>query len=301
VLSIFLMCLHGAYLINVDGEKNTAFVSGSGRLTGFVERENECAALIGLCIPLFLSLWKERKLPRLALLALPVFGYAVMLTGSNSGLVTLALALVIFGLLGFDWKYWIPAVGLGAATIAAVDLFGRDYLPAVFQRRVLGALETGDIDQAGTFDHRMGLIYEAIGRANETVFLGLGADQYAVTSFVSQPVHNVYLLLWTEGGLGCMIGFIIMIAAAYGPALAAFRRNGGGTVAACLITVVTLFALMVNAFPSVYGRFWPMPILLAIALARGFVTDDQFRRLPPLRFRRNAYAAIPAVRRQAEP
>lgn len=46
VFSIVLMCLHGIYLIYVDGQTNTTFVSvGSGRFTGFIERENECAAV----------------------------------------------------------------------------------------------------------------------------------------------------------------------------------------------------------------------------------------------------------------
>jgi hypothetical protein len=271
IFAIVLMCLHGAYLINIDGQTNTNFVSGSGRFTGFVERENECAALIALALPMLLYLCTDRRLTRLALLALPILGYGVMLTGSNTGLGALALSVAIFSALTLNWKRLLPAATAAAVAIGAIAHWGRDYLPATFQRRVLGALESGDLAQAGTFDHRLELIHEGISRADSTILLGMGADQFAVNSVASQPVHNLYLLLWTEGGLFCMVGFIVMIAAGYGPALSALRRPGGSAVAACTISIVTIFLLSVNAFASVYGRFWSMPVVLAVALAYAFV------------------------------
>ncbi|MCF3641821.1 O-antigen ligase family protein [Rhizobium sp. TRM95111] len=270
ILSILLMCLHGIYLIYVDGQTNTIFVSGSGRLTGFIERENECAAVIALSVPLLLVLCATGRLTRLAYLALPVMGLGVMLTGSNTGLASIAYAVGVFCLVAFGWKRLLP-VGLAAVGgVAAIDYWARDYLPAAFQRRVLGALESGDIGQAGSFDHRLELIEEAIGRADHIVFLGLGADQYQVTSFLEQPVHNLYLLLWTEGGLFCMAGFILMTGAGLGPALTALRYPGGRYFAACAFCSVTLFLLTTNAFAHVYGRFWAMPVLLSIAFAHAF-------------------------------
>ncbi|MBX9459781.1 MAG: O-antigen ligase family protein [Rhizobium sp.] len=267
VLVVAIMCLHGAYVINIDGQRDTPFVSGNGRLTGFVERENECAAVIALATPILLYLCADRRIPRLALLALPLFAYGVMLTGSNTGLGAFALSAAIFSALTLRWKRLLPTATATIVVIAAALSSGRDYLPALFQQRVLGALESGDLAQAGTFDHRVDLIREAIGRADSTVLFGLGADQFALTSAVAQPVHNLYLLLWTEGGLACMIGFVLMIAAGYGPAISAYRRPQGKVVAACAISIITIFLLSLNAFPSVYGRFWSMPVVLVIALA----------------------------------
>jgi hypothetical protein len=281
VFAIVLMCLHGAYLINIDGQRNTSFVSGSGRFTGFVERENECAALIALSVPILLYLLVDRSLTLLALLALPILGYGVMLTGSNTGLGAFVLAVGLFSALALNWKRLIPAVAAAAVAIVWAAHWGRDYMPAIFQRRVLGALEAGDLAQAGTFDHRVELIHEAIGWADRTILLGMGADQYAANSAVSQPVHNLYLLLWTEGGLLCMVGFIIMTVAGYGPALSALRRTQGRAVASCTISTVTIFLASVNAFPSVYGRFWSMPVILAIALACAFLQRGE-QKTPPL-------------------
>ncbi|MBL0373281.1 O-antigen ligase family protein [Rhizobium sp. KVB221] len=272
VLSIVIMCIHGAYLINIDGQTNTAFVSGSGRLTGFVERENECGAVIAMTVPMLLLLCGSGRLTKFALLALPIMGYAVMLTGSNTGLASFAYALGVFALFTLNWTFLVGAAAVVAGTVLALDRWGRDYLPAVFQRRVLGALESGDIGQAGSFDHRLELIHEAIGRANDTIFLGVGADQYAVTSFLMQPVHNLYLLLWTEGGLLCVVGFFVMISAGFGPGLAALNKPGGRLFAACTVSTVSLFLLSINAFPSVYGRFWSMPIILTVSLSCAFLS-----------------------------
>lgn len=267
LLCIVLMCLHGIYVITVEGQTNNTFVSGSGRLMGFVERENECAAMIALAIPMLLYLTGSGRITRLALLAVPVMGYGVMLTGSNTGLASFALAIGLMALLTMNVRYFVPAAAFSAFSILAIGIWARDYLPATFQRRVLGALESGDIGQAGTFDERMDLIREAIGRADGTLLLGLGADQYAATSFLQQPVHNLYLLLWTEGGVLCMIGFITMIAAGFGPALTAWKHPAGRVVAACTFASLSLYLLEVNAFANVYGRFWAVPVILAVSLA----------------------------------
>jgi hypothetical protein len=267
VLCILLMCLHGAYLINIDGTRNTAFVSGSGRLTGFVERENECAALIAMTAPLLMLLVAVKQWPKVALLGVALMGYGVMLTGSNTGLASFVLVVSVFSLMIANWKILLPLGLSAAAMVIAVDQFGRDYLPAAFQRRVLGALENGDLSEAGSFDHRVELIREAIGLTDDTALFGLGADQYAVQSFIQQPVHNLYLLLWTEGGFLCMIGFIVMISAGFGPAFAAWKQPGGRAYAACTICTVGLFLAAVNAFPSVYGRFWAVPLFVAISLS----------------------------------
>lgn len=270
VASIVLMSLHGIYLINIVGERGTGFVSGSGRLTGFVERENECAALIAMTVPVLLYVSSRGGWRRLYLLALPIMAYAVMLTGSNTGLGAFALAIGLYVVLTLRWRQLALVAVSGLVVIVAIDHWARAYLPDIFQRRVLGALESGDIAQAGSFDHRLELIHEAIAAANHTVLFGMGADQYALTSFLLQPVHNLYLLLWTEGGPLCMIGFIVMIAAGYVPAFAAFRTPGGRGVGACAFTGVSLFLICVNAFPSVYGRFWVTPIFLGIAMAHAF-------------------------------
>ncbi len=228
VFSILVLCLHGIYLIHVDGRTNTAFVSGSGRFSGLMERENECAAVIALAVSILLLLITTKRVSRIyGFVALPILIYGILLTGSNTGLVALVFGIIAFSVISLPWKRLAICIPLLVAGTVVAGSSARDYLPAIFQKRVLGALESGDLGQAGTFDHRVELIYEAMGKIDSTLLIGVGADQYRITSAVYQPVHNLYLLLWTEGGLISAIGLLVMLLAALGPALVVIRLPGG--------------------------------------------------------------------------
>ncbi|MGF6177813.1 O-antigen ligase family protein [Ensifer sp. 4252] len=296
VLSIFLMCLHGVYLIDFDGQRNTAFVSGNGRFTGFVERENECAALIALAMPILLLLASTGRVGKVyAIVVAATMAYGILLTGSNTGLASFAFAILGFTVLSGNWKRVVVGIVCLAPFALWIVHSGRDYLPVVFQKRVLGALETGDLSRAGSFDHRLELIHEALGRLEDNMWIGLGADQYQVTSAIHQPVHNLYLLLFTEGGIIAAIGFVVMIAATFQPIARAFRAPGGSAYAACAFVSVSMFALMANAFPHLYGRFWTVPVILTLGLAQSYciaIRNDNLGRgsLPILRALRTGRA-----------
>src|SRR3546814_3706712 len=60
-------------------------------------------------------------------------------------------------------------------------------LPEVFQGRVGGAIESGDMSQAGTYTGRMDLIHEAWEIVEDTMIVGLGVDQYRTISFADTP------------------------------------------------------------------------------------------------------------------
>lgn len=281
--SVFLMCIFGVYVIHIDGQRNTAFVSGSGRLQSFVERENEAASVIAMTTPLLLWLWISGAIrPLFALLGLVAMLYGTMLTGSNTGLLTLAAALAAFLAVALSGRSLMGAVALGATTITAMLTVGRDYLPPVFQRRVLGALESGNLDEAGTFSHRFQLMLESIGVARDTILLGLGANQYRVQSFWEQPVHNAYLLLWTEGGLLSLVGLVLALCGGFVTGLAPLMRPGGRVYAAAAICVLGPFILLINAAPHIYGRFWMGPVFCGLAIATCFTRLGHAPRGKPL-------------------
>ncbi|BDA82962.1 hypothetical protein Sa4125_05040 [Aureimonas sp. SA4125] len=266
VASVTLMCVHGIYAVDISLERYTAFVSGSGRLQGFVERENECAALIALTVPLALWLAVTGNMkPVWLLLIIPLFAYAIMLTGSNTGLFGLLYAVAASVLVSGSWRQIWFSTGAVAVLYGAVLTWGTVFLPIVFQRRVLGALETGSIDQAGTFTGRFELVLDALSMTKNSMFLGVGADQYREISDYGAPVHNMYLLVWVEAGFLGMIGFGLMMVGALVTAAMAFRVPGHRPAAACTFTSVTLFALLVNATPHVYGRFLVVSLLLGLA------------------------------------
>lgn len=269
VAAVIAMCLFGVYLIHVDGQTNTRFVSGNGRLRSFVERSNEAASVIAMTVPLILWLAEVGRLNRLlALAGIGICVYGTMLTGSNTGLGALVCA--VGGFLAFALSPVRMAIGgaaAGAVTLALLS-FGREQLPAVFQRRVLAAIESGDIDQAGTFTHRLELILESTEIAGRSMLLGIGADQYRVVSAWEAPVHNAYLLTWTEGGFPALLGFGMIITAFAVAGLAGAGRRGARLHAALAACTLIPFALLINAAPHVYGRFWVGPFLCGLAVAR---------------------------------
>ncbi|HEV7322472.1 MAG TPA: O-antigen ligase family protein [Ensifer sp.] len=282
VFSILVLCFQGIYLIHIDGRTNTNFVSGNGRFSGLMERENECAAVIALAVPILLLLITTKRINRIyGFIALPLLIYGILLTGSNTGLIALVFGVSVFAVIGVNWKRLFINIALLAGTILAVGSSARDYLPAAFQKRVLGALESGDIGQAGTFDHRVELIYEAMNMTDSTLFFGVGADQYRIASAIHQPVHNLYLLLWTEGGLISAIGLLVMLLSAFGPALAVARLQGGRPFAGCIAANVSMLLLVANAVPHAYSRFWPFPLVLPVALACAYVAFSRSTKSAP--------------------
>lgn len=279
VLSILVICLHGIYLIHYDGQVNTVFVTGSGRLNGLMERTNECATVIALCVPIVLALCMGGHLRKsFACFALGIMTYGILLTGSNSGLMSLVCGFGIFALIAIGLRRIMAPLILVATILTFGGSFVTDYLPAAFQKRVLGALESGDLGKAGTFDGRIELINEALELTSGTMLVGLGADQYRILSVYGAPVHNLYLLLWTEGGLICAVGFVVMLIGALGPALSVFNLPGGRPYAAAILANVAVFALAANALPHVYSRFWVLPILLPWGLAATFLSEGRIRR-----------------------
>ncbi|MFN0192916.1 MAG: O-antigen ligase family protein [Aestuariivirga sp.] len=268
LLSIFLMCIFGIYLIEYDGQTNTRFVSGSRRMQSFVERENECASLIALTFPLLFWLRSQGHLSLVAAaVSVAAMFYGVLLTGSNTGLLAL---------LGACYIYFAAKISLRSLTFGTIGLAGaafivisrgKDVLPAVFQKRVLPALESGDISQAGTATERLALIYESLDVAQRTALLGIGADQYRLQSHLNQVVHNSYLLIWSEGGLIGLAGLLLILLTGFCLAGAANWVGKNKDAGLCALTTFLVFALTINAVPHIYARFWYVPLLLSAGIA----------------------------------
>ncbi len=273
--SVVLMILHGIYVVDIVGETNTTFVSGSGRLMGFIERDNECGALIALTVPMILSMTAMRTLhPLITLAILPLITYGIMLTGSNTALYAMFYGMGVFFIATITPQR--AAIGITAVLLMWSGLntpVVRDHLPAAFQKRVLTGLESGNLSEAGTFDDRMQLIHEATHFAGDALVVGYGADQYREISHWHTPVHNLYLLIWNEGGLFSLIGFLIMLTGGFIAVAFPLRYRDSREVFVCGFATLSLFAVLINAVPHVYGRFWAVPILLSIGPSVAFLND----------------------------
>ncbi|WP_342642046.1 O-antigen ligase family protein [Rhodoligotrophos ferricapiens] len=275
--SMVIMILHGIYVVEIVAKTNTVFVSGSGRLQGFVERENECGSLIALTVPMILCMTAMGAMrPVIALALVPLMAYGIMLTGSNTALYAMLAGVGIV----FVATLTLRRLILGAAILpllwlAVLSPSVQPYLPATFQKRVLTGLSTGDLANAGTFADRMALNEEAFRLAGDALLMGYGADQYREISAWHAPVHNLYLLMWSEGGLIALGGFVLMLTGGVVTLAACLRYRGARPVFLCGFATLSLFAMLINAVPHVYGRFWAVPVLLSLAPAVTFLKEGR--------------------------
>ncbi len=239
------------------------FWSGAGRLGSFVGNPNSNAAIIGMTIPFLLYLRRKDLISTLTVLAaLAVLIPALLFTASTGGLIGTVLGVFVFavvGGLGISRKYAV--IGL----IGLTGLFLLDVpLPKAFERRIAPAIESGDISEAGTFADRYDLMVDAWRMTGETSLIGLGVDQFREVSHHQAPVHNSHLLLWTEGGLTALIGWLAMLSILFLGGAHAFLQ-GRREAAGLSLSVFAVFALFSMSSAHMYSRAWMTPVLLAMA------------------------------------
>jgi len=260
-----------AYLIYLyfDGsyEKLTRFgynfYSGSGRLGSFLGNPNFNAAMIAMATPIlcYLKLNRLVSLP-LFLTALGILATALVFTASASGTFATIIGLAIFGLVsGVGLSPKVATAGIIA--IAAMFLFDVP-LPSTFQDRIGSAVGSGDIDNVGSFTDRYELIKEAWIITGDTAVVGLGVDQFRAYSVRGAPVHNSYLLLWTEGGLITVFSWIGLLTVLVAGAFGAFRT---GRHRALGLAVFAVFAIFSMSSTHMYSRAWIVPVLIALGPA----------------------------------
>jgi hypothetical protein len=267
----------GVYFFGVD--ETFRFVTGSGRLASFMDNPNANANVIALTLPLLLYLWFSRKWPRLfVLVAFAILGYALVATSSVGGLLWGLAGVAVFLVLTINWRVVIGVVICVAVANPLLDRYGPAVLPEAFQERVLSAVESGSMANAGTFSFRMNLIQEALDLVDDHLLIGMGADQYRVESNLNAPVHDAYLLLWAEGGLPALLGWLILPQIIALTALWVFGRPGGRLLGATTLAVVAVFLLAATGNSHMYGRFWVVPLHLCTALL--MVSWAGRRRLP---------------------
>lgn len=278
--SIFLMCLHGIYEVNIAGIRNEGFVSGAGRWGGFVERANTAGCLIGITIPLLLCLVANGHIrPILSVLVFSIFTYGLLLTGSNTGLIAFVYGLTLYFAATVTWKRLLIAMGIICTFIFLLSDAGRDYLPVVFQKRVLAAVESGELSQAGTFTGRYDLVTEATHMIERSIFVGVGADQHRLLSHWGAPVHNAYLLIWSEGGLFALIGFLLILLAFLIQPIRTLRLSGGWITGVCSLSIVSAFAVINNGSTHAYERSWLFPVFLSVALCGIYLRRRRFSQI----------------------
>ncbi len=268
IFATLFMVVCGFIFVATGYNGGYRYITGSGRLASFAGNPNDFALLIALCVPVLMYVWYTKAMSALVCLVIFVcFFIGLIMASSNSGLGSTVLGIAAFLLLAGSIRLLLKGVVLAAVMILAVATVGYDYLPEVFQKRVLSALESGSIDQAGTYQGRMDLMVEASNLLDGSLLLGIGADQYREHSYQGEPVHNQYLLVWVEGGSIAIFGWLlIMVTIALIGVRSYQQRIEGRECAAMVLSIILIFAILANTSPHLYARCWIVPAFVAIGL-----------------------------------
>jgi hypothetical protein len=283
VWGVFAMNLFGAFVYyTYTGTFDEArarfgldFLSGGRRLGAFASDANWNGAVLAMAIPsVFYLRAKQRVGNLLTIVWLGVLMLGIMLAASFTAFVSCVAAAVIFAAVGGVRPTARTAltVTIAASALLVGMIEWGVALPAIFMARVGNAVGNGDISEAGTFEGRMQLIRESWGIVEHHMVIGVGADQYRVVSAFKAPVHNIYLLLWAEGGLLSLFGWLTMIAVMLAAAMLAYSRDR--IASALSLSVITTFIIASTASPHMYARLWSVPVLLALAVSLEVARDN---------------------------
>lgn len=239
-----------------------SFVAGNGRIGGMVSDANLNGAVNGFALVVLANALSNRliRVP-FAILIGVVLLWGLLASASFTAFSAAMIAIVIYmaiSNIGALMKFGVPLFLFGAAYIA----FGLP-LPEAFSERVLGAVLTGNLSEAGTYTHRASLIKEAWEMSGSTLFIGLGVDQYRVESAYGMPVHQFPLILLTEGGLLSLAGLLalFLILGLLAMKSMQYSRYDG----AMMLGLLVILVIFSTSIPHMYNRVWIAPMMLAVA------------------------------------
>jgi O-antigen ligase len=256
------------FLLYYDGDYQSLlflgrnFLSGAGRFGAFLGNPNRHAAVIAMTLPILYYLRATRAIPAVAFYGVAgLFFVALLYTASNTGLAAAAVSAVLFFVIG-GVRVKFRHVLVGFCAVVAVLVF-EPSLPRAFEARVAPALETGSIEQAGTFEDRLALVVEAWGLARDNILVGVGAERYWEVGATGKTVHNNYLLLWIEGGAPAVLGWVGMLGVLF--MIAATGGRGRRLERALALAVLAVFLIFTIATTYLYARIWMVAPMLALA------------------------------------
>ena len=239
------------------------FITGGKRLGAMVGDANWNGAVIAMTLPFVVYAGIRKLIPTAAALgAGAMLTWALMLAASFTGFCAAVLAIGTMCLVG-RLRPSPQLVILGAVLAGGLYLSGYQ-MPEIFAKRVAPAFQSGNLDEAGTYDDRAELISEAWKNAENTMIIGMGVDQFREFSPSRQPVHNMYMLELAEGGIFALAGWLgVVITLTLIPLLQVRRYP---VEASLSLAVIAVFQVFTMASPHMYHRLWMVPVLLSLAV-----------------------------------
>jgi putative inorganic carbon (hco3(-)) transporter len=194
-----------------------ARLSEGNRMGGTVGSPNDTAGLFSLLLVPALSILMARVRTSYRVLAMVAFGaggLALVFTLSRGGWVAFALSVALFYILARPGK-WLP-IRVQVFMVIAISV-----LLIMFEGLILKRFT---VDDRGAAESRVGLMKVAFQMIQEQPLLGVGPNNYGSElenyrgfygdsdTFWLFTVHNKYLLLWAEDGIGGLLAFLFFVA-----------------------------------------------------------------------------------------
>jgi O-antigen ligase len=244
----------------------------SVRPGGTIGSPNNAASYLSIALSIALGVMLSRLRPWykwLAASALGLGGVALILTLSRGGWTAFAVSLVILCLAAWR-RGWLSPTVLCALVItgALVALFYQD---AIFTRLTE--------DDKGAMYSRIPLVKLALRMIAENPVLGVGANNFALrmNDYITPDivgewlytVHNKYLLVWSETGIGGLLAFLWFFVATLRRGWQGWRFSDPILAPLALGLAAATCGHMVHMFSEVFnGR----PLTELLALISGLLT-----------------------------
>lgn len=139
--------------------------------------------------------------------------------------------------------------------------------------RIQKVLDSGDLSHAGSFSDKRHLMTLALDLIADSPVIGVGSQQFSVATRQDSSVHNSYLLVWSEGGILALMGYLAVIGTSITLSLSHLRnatntrsRLIGWAVFVCL----AVYSLNSITNTHAYPRFFVLPILLSVLAMGGY-------------------------------
>jgi len=188
----------------------------SGVIGGIYSNPNDLAFAIVLTLPFalaFLVTSKGALKKALWALGMLIMMAALFLTASRAGFIDL----VIMGTVTL-WHFGIRGKrpGLIAGVVLAGVLLGVVAGGKLYDRfQALGGASTTDESAYGSYEDRKYLMLRALdGIENYPVF-GIGIGDFTTYSLIWHQVHMTYLQICVEGGIPCLIIYLMFISCGF--------------------------------------------------------------------------------------
>jgi O-antigen ligase len=232
-----------------------------GVLGGNYSNPNDLALAIVISLPICLALFflSRSTLSKAAwALAMVVMAYAVFLTGSRGGFLSLAVTAAVC-LWGFAVRGRRPYL-LALAAVMGIGLWV--FANGMMGERLKGTFDSKD-DAAsayGSAQARQGLFWRSIDITVKHPLFGVGPGNFQVMSGSWHETHNSYTQMSSEGGVPALILYVMVLWCGF-KNLRATQRLVRRTSKFCLLAqalYASLAGFVVGSlFASVAYQFFP--------------------------------------------